>query len=303
MFRKALLAVLFGAVCLAGWAGADYIKVSRHATLKAEPSGGADVLAVAEAGQLFRLLEGTQTAGYYHVQSYQGGRAGWVYRTFVRRYPGDPDLPVVPAAPTPTATVPGAPPGPTDASAFPIGTCPPEGNAVKASVKRSNPLKNRVHAPRAAQVHPITLEAILAPGDDHDRWSEGDGAEVVGWVKEVKPGGAETCNCRSPNHDDWDTHIELVKTPGETDSRKVVIVEVTPQWRRLMATAGKDWSTTTLDHTITGKQIRVRGWLFFDGEHEHQAENTEPDGDRNWRATAWEIHPITSLEVVSGEIH
>jgi hypothetical protein len=43
--------------------------------------------------------------------------------------------------------------------------------------------------------------------------------------------------------------------------------------------------------------------LFFDGEHEHQAENTEPDGDRNWRATAWEIHPITSLEVVSGEIH
>jgi hypothetical protein len=103
MFRKAFLAIVLGAVCLAGWARADYIKVSRHVTIKAEPSAGADVVAAAETGQLFRLLEDAQTAGYYHVQSYQGGRAGWVYRTFVRRYTGNPNLPVVPAAPTPSA--------------------------------------------------------------------------------------------------------------------------------------------------------------------------------------------------------
>jgi len=307
MFRKVFVAALLVAVCVAGWATADYIRVTRHVTIKAEPSAGAEVVAVAEVGQLFRLLEDAQTNGYYYVQSYAGGRAGWVYRTFVRRYPGEPELAVVPAPPTP---VPSGSEGPTapltepsDASVFPIEGCPPEGSAVRASVKRMNPLKNRVHAPAPSQVHPINLEAILAPGDDHDRWSEDEGAEIVGWVKEVKPGGAETCNCRSPKRDDWDTHIELVKDPAETNPRRVVIVEVTPQWRRLMATVGKDWSTTTLKRTITGKQIRVRGWLFFDGEHEHQAENTEPDGDRNWRATAWEIHPITSLAVVSGEIH
>lgn len=300
-----LLAILL-VVGFAAPAGADYVKISRRSSVRGQPQASAMVLFVAEPGEFYRLLEATQTSGYYHVHAYSGGRAGWVYRTFVRRYTGDPPEATLPAVSgggpvgSPTA---GGTAALADASAFPIQNCPPEGNAKKASVTLSNPLKNRIHAPDASKIQSTTLEAFLAPGDDHDRWSQDQGTEVVGWVMEVKSGGAETCNCRSTNHDDWDTHIELVKDPAEKDGKKTMIVEVTPQWRRLMASVGKDWSTTTLQNTIKGRQIRVRGWLFFDAEHEHQAQNTEPDGDRNWRGTAWEVHPITSLEVIDGVVH
>jgi hypothetical protein len=42
----------------------------------------------------------------------------------------------------------------------------------------------------------------------------------------------------------------------------------------------------------------VTGWLLFDAEHANAAANTAPGRPRDWRATAWEVHPITSLEVV-----
>jgi hypothetical protein len=35
-----------------------------------------------------------------------------------------------------------------------------------------------------------------------------------------------------------------------------------------------------------------------DEQHPHHATNTIPDGTQLWRATCWEIHPITALEVV-----
>jgi hypothetical protein len=77
-----------------------------------------------------------------------------------------------------------------------------------------------------------------------------------------------------------------------------VIVEVTPRWRAMMAARGVDWSTRTLRRGYLGRWVRVTGWLLFDAEHANAAENTEPGRARNWRATAWEIHPITSIEVV-----
>ena len=38
---------------------------------------------------------------------------------------------------------------------------------------------------------------------------------------------------------------------------------------------------------------------MFDAEHKNKAENTHNGGDGNWRATAWEIHPISALTLVS----
>ena len=76
-------------------------------------------------------------------------------------------------------------------------------------------------------------------------------------------------------------------------------MEVTPRWRAAMRVAGADWSTDHLKTTIEGHWVRVRGWLYFDEEHEFESENTASGGYYNWRATAWEIHPVTSIEVVS----
>ena len=41
---------------------------------------------------------------------------------------------------------------------------------------------------------------------------------------------------------------------------------------------GVDWSTVTLQQTIEGHWVKVRGWLMFDSEHKSQAENTHPGG-------------------------
>jgi hypothetical protein len=79
-----------------------------------------------------------------------------------------------------------------------------------------------------------------------------------------------------------------------------VIVEITPRLRAQMKEKGVDWATPTLKKQIEGKWIKVTGWLLFDSMHFGEAENTNPGGSHNWRATCWEIHPITSLEVLDG---
>ena len=39
---------------------------------------------------------------------------------------------------------------------------------------------------------------------------------------------------------------------------------------------------------------------MFDTVHGDEAENTNPGGANNWRATAWEIHPVTSIKILPG---
>ena len=80
-----------------------------------------------------------------------------------------------------------------------------------------------------------------------------------------------------------------------------MIVEVTPRWRRAMREAGVDWSTAGLRAALLGRRVRVRGWLFYDGHHADESARHDP-GDRrggaNWRATAWEVHPVTAMALL-----
>src|SRR5713226_2917472 len=176
--------------------------------------------------------------------------------------------------------------------------CPPEGSAHSERIRRLNDLKNRGAAPGDSDIDSsVTLAALLAPGDDRARWDEGKAAEVSGYVFRVKSGGKETTNCGATDPPDEDTHIELVLSPDDSAKSRRVIVEVTPRWRAAMQAQGEDWSTSALKATIEGHWVRIRGWLFFDAEHWNQSENTAPGNPSDWRATAWEIHPITRIEV------
>src|SRR3989442_8727307 len=58
------------------------------------------------------------------------------------------------------------------------------------------------------------------------------------------------------------------------------------------------WSSPPVVGTLVVRWVRVTGWLLFDDEHQRQAENTTPGMVGNWRATAWELHPVTRVEVV-----
>lgn len=178
--------------------------------------------------------------------------------------------------------------------------CGMEGTAKTANLKTLNKLKNRYTPPQDNEIdQSITLSAVLGPGDDRTRWSSSSGAEVTGYVLDVKPGGGETCNCGKTDPAHTDAHIELVVNSTDSGTQSMV-VEVTPRMRAIMGNRGTDWSTRTLRRQLRGKQVIVRGWMTFDSQHANAAENTNPGGPNNWRATAWEIHPITDIQVVPG---
>ncbi len=168
--------------------------------------------------------------------------------------------------------------------------CGMEGDARSPGVQALNRLKNRYAAPQ--RIDPaITLAAMLAPGSDTGRWKVKQGAEIVGYVLDVKVGGIESTNCHARAAEQRDTHIELILDPMAVSPSERVIVEVTPRWRAIMAAQGADWSTRALRDRLLGRWIKVTGWMLFDVEHQNQSENTAPGRERNWRATAWEIHP------------
>jgi hypothetical protein len=177
--------------------------------------------------------------------------------------------------------------------------CPPEGDAVSEKAIELNKFKSRFLAPQPEDfADGISLSKILEPGNDRDRWSASKAARIQGYIYDVKPGGVETCNCKEREEQDRDTHIEMVADPMQTGKTYRMIVEVTPRMRDIMSRKGEDWSTRTLRDRYLGRWVEVEGWLLFDDEHEMNAENTNPGRPRNWRATAWEIHPITSIKVI-----
>ena len=177
--------------------------------------------------------------------------------------------------------------------------CSLEGNAQTEARRELNRLKNRITAPHDSVVDSsATLQALLVPGDDTNRWDTERGAVLTGFVIDIKKGGTETVNCGESVELYRDTHIEIVLQQGITSKKQRVIVEVTPRWRDFMNQQGVDWTTPTLRTQLLGKRVRFTGWLFFDGEHDDESENTRPGRPENWRATAWEIHPVTRIQIV-----
>jgi hypothetical protein len=179
--------------------------------------------------------------------------------------------------------------------------CDPQmGDAVRPDIQALNVVKNRQSAPAANGIdRTVSLAAMLRRGDDHDRWDDHKGAQLVGYVADVKMGGVETVNCHARSAHGRDTHIDLTLSAADAyDEAKHVIVEVTPRWRTVMAAKGVDWETDTLRERFLGRCIRVTGWLLFDAEHRRASANTADPGAEVWRATAWEIHPVTAIDVL-----
>src|ERR1700704_5056766 len=79
----------------------------------------------------------------------------------------------------------------TEEGAFP--GCPVKGDAARSGVRTLNQLKNRVAAPSAPDIDSaVTIEAMLAPGDDRGRWSERRAAPAGGSAGQGQRGGRET---------------------------------------------------------------------------------------------------------------
>lgn len=174
--------------------------------------------------------------------------------------------------------------------------CPAAGLVPTPGARHTARLKNRETPPRPEDFDPrVTLASLTQPGDDRLRWSEARAAVLEGYVVEVRRAGPEAANCFSPA---WrDTHIHIAARP-DAPARESVVLEVTPRLERWAARQGLDWSEAALRRDLLGRRCRFEGWLFFDSGHAGEAENTAPGRGDNWRATAWEVHPVTRLDVM-----
>ena len=111
----------------------------------------------------------------------------------------------------------------------------------------------------------------------------------------IKPGSAESCNCELTRRVDTDVHLVLTKETDDAEETSVT-AEITP---RIRANGHPDWLFKNVND-LEGDFIRVTGWLMLDTKHIRQSHllPTETRFNKGLkRATNWEVHPVTKLEV------
>jgi len=178
--------------------------------------------------------------------------------------------------------------------------CGIHGNAQASRAEyNSNVLKNRYSFPEPSDFDwGITLKELIS-AEDND-YNASTAVEICGYVYRIKRGGRETCNCKSGDSYDRDTHIEITINNKYTEPENRFIVEVTPRLRMLFDYQGIDWTTEGLKDKFEHKYVKIQGWLFYDLSHAEENYSDDPedeDGRANWRSTSWEIHPITNIEL------
>src|SRR5689334_15556234 len=168
--------------------------------------------------------------------------------------------------------------------------CPSAGIAFTARARELHRLKNRTSLPTVTDFDSaITLDALLQPSDDTNRWSNNRAARIQGEVIDVAYARPEATNCFHPCR--RDIHILVAARKGASKSEQVV-VEVTPNFQ------GTCCSGETLPRQLVGHWCEFEGWMYFDVGHAEESENISPGKHDNWRATAWEIHPVTKFAVI-----
>jgi hypothetical protein len=174
--------------------------------------------------------------------------------------------------------------------------CPSSGIGLTSGQRHIHRLKNRTSFPQTSDFDSrVTLASLLQPGDDTNRWSTDRAARIQGQVIDVAYAGSEAANCFSPSR--RDIHILIATRAGAPKSEQVVL-EVTPKLSDWATQQGMDWSEEALRAQLIGHWCEFEGWLFFDVGHAEESENISPGRPSNWRATAWEVHPITKITVI-----
>jgi hypothetical protein len=170
----------------------------------------------------------------------------------------------------------------------------PNGTKLSPDKEALNLLKNRDTEPTSID-DSVTLEAIMKPAND-GTFQPSQGVGIIGYVANVKAGEPqETCNCART--DIADIHIDFVLQPADAaTSSKFMIIEITPRFQDALG------NLAAMKTAIQGKWVRFTGWMLYDVVHKSNAKNTNPTGRAIWRATAWEVHPVTKVEVCTTTI-
>jgi len=187
----------------------------------------------------------------------------------------------------------------TSYSQTPFDGCAPEGKRKKTAKNKTgkvpakeaamNRMKNRDDITGSID-HSITIQDLIKTPEQADL-DENSALEITGFVADVIDGTPrETCNCA--RSDIADIHIDVVaKQKDRNNNDKYVIVEISPRFQNKLG------DMKSVKKKITGKWVKFTGWLTYDYKHRSNAANVKKTGNI-WRATAWEVHPVTKFKVV-----
>ena len=151
----------------------------------------------------------------------------------------------------------------------------------------------------------VTMEELVEPGDDRVRWQDGQGVEITAYVVERarrRPGELQLpLGQRAPTT--TRSSSSRRRRARATRAHRVFAV-VTPQWRAAAAADRVDWSTgaparplpPALGHRARLAPLQLRGGV------EWRSTRRSIAGPNVTRATAWEIHPVTAIELERGRV-
>ncbi len=180
------------------------------------------------------------------------------------------------------------------------GECPPQGDATKAKLEapqrgaRAPGRRDRRRRRRLGH-HGGNLRARRRPPAlagrpgcrDHGVRHRG-ARRRPGVVQLPLVAGARTTTPSSSSRRD----------AGGVDRSHRFYAVVTPQWRRAVSADHVDWSTAGLRAHYIQRWVTVRGWLLFNSEAATSSLHTvQLVGPGVSRMSAWEIHPVTALDL------
>lgn len=173
-------------------------------------------------------------------------------------------------------------------------------------------LESRLPKNLAKDNHGAVIDALSALGDGHV-------FGVNGYLYYAKRGGAtESSNCQLGDIDAIDFHIGIGFDPAlaakllkkktgagtltdndhATMNETSMIVEMTPHYRFQYK---PDWNLSALE-SMVGHQVKVTGQLLVDNEHFDSKDDCAlGKNDGCWRATVWELHPVTQFQVCNSD--
>jgi hypothetical protein len=143
---------------------------------------------------------------------------------------------------------------------------------------------------------------------------EGQIHGVVGYLYDIKVEGKESSNCQlddDAEDQNVDFHIfigfdpdiaEKIKThkaltaaEKKQVTQESMIVEMTPHYRDVN---DPEWTAAAVK-AVKGEQVRVYGQLMVDNEHYVSGQDCskKPRTAACWRASVWELHPVTDFQV------
>lgn len=261
--------------------------------LRSDASTDSDKIERLSPGTRLQLVEAGQSGGYYHVTA-PDGQDGWVWGRNIRieqdssnsgnsGSPGSDSSDLfskLNQAKKPATGQPFIENG--------NEVCGPTGDAKNATAQGLNNNKNRTDMPADSDYVDIGWSDLAGLPSDRLNDFVGAPVRVVGFLSHriavENSGSGESTNChlRGDNEVDW--HIYLTNSSAQAISQ-AIIVETTPRTRPLHT-----WTTDMLRPLVDSQtQVRISGWLMYDSEHVG-AIGTQ-------RATVWEVHPITRIEV------